>query len=104
MVKHYLKSGQNPQNSDYNIDPLAAPEEALPADIRYTILCTAVSKGNDNDWNFLWQRYINAQDSPNEKKDILGALSCSKEIWILQVLFSPWLQGLHKMPISKAYA
>ena len=57
----------------------------LPADIRYTVFCTAVSNGKDSDWTFLWNRFLNLLDSPSEKSDILSALSCTKEIWILQV-------------------
>ena len=57
----------------------------MPADIRYTIYCTAISSGKESDWNFLWNRFQNVLDSPSEKSDILSALTCTKEIWILQV-------------------
>jgi hypothetical protein len=57
----------------------------LPADLRYTIYCTTIANGKDSDWLFLWNRYRNVQDSPSEKKNLLGALSCSTEIWTLQV-------------------
>jgi hypothetical protein len=60
----------------------------LPADIRYTIYCTTIANGRDSDWTFLWNRYLTIFDNPSEKSDILGALSCTKEIWILQVIDS----------------
>jgi hypothetical protein len=60
-------------------------ENNLPVDLRYTIYCTTIANGKDSDWLFLWNRYRNVQDSPSEKKNILGALSCSTEIWTLQV-------------------
>ena len=60
-------------------------ENKLPADLRYTIYCTTVANGKDSDWLFLWNRYRDVQDSPSEKKNLLGALCCSTEIWTLQV-------------------
>ena len=74
------------QVSKFSFCQHTAPEEnSLPADIRYTIYCTAISSGKESDWNFLWNRFQNVLDSPSEKSDILSALTCTKEIWILQV-------------------
>ncbi len=64
----------------------AAPgENELPVDLRYTIYCTTIANGKDSDWLFLWNRYRNVANSPSEKKTLLSALSCSTEIWTLQV-------------------
>ena len=63
----------------------APGENELPVDLRYTIYCTTIANGKDSDWLFLWNRYRNVANSPSEKKTLLSALSCSTEIWTLQV-------------------
>ena len=50
--------------------------------MKSTIYCQAVSNGDDEEWNFVWDRY-NASNVGSEKRLFLSALSCSKEIWLL---------------------
>ncbi len=43
-------------------DVNSAPEDnAVPADIRYTIYCTTIANGEDSDWDFLWKRFQTVQ-------------------------------------------
>jgi hypothetical protein len=64
---------------------LAPEENILPADQRATIYCTAIGHGTEEEWDFLWQRYLKDTDLQSERTLILKALTCSKEIWMLQV-------------------
>ena len=53
---------------------------------RYIVYCTAISKGDELEWDFLWDQYLKTNNA-NEKSTIIQALACSKQIWILQVSF-----------------
>lgn len=55
--------------------------------MRSTIYCHAVSEGDDQEWDFGWDRY-QASNVASEKMDILVALSCTNEIWLLNRLIS----------------
>lgn len=50
-----------------------------------TIYCSAISAGGEKEWDFLWNMYLKSNNA-NEKSNILRALACSKEVWILQVM------------------
>merc|ERR1712045_26356 len=36
----------------------------------------------ETEWDFGWQQYENSNVA-TEKRDLLGALSCTKEVWLL---------------------
>jgi aminopeptidase N len=54
----------------------------IPLNLRPCIYCTAIRNGNEKQWKFLWQRYVNSNVGA-EKTMIISALSCAKEQWIL---------------------
>ena len=58
-------------------------ENPIPTSLRGTVLCTGVARGGVAQWDFLWKRYL-ASNNANEKNNILGALSCTGEVWLLQ--------------------
>jgi len=58
-------------------------ENPIPNSLRSTVLCTGVARGGVAQWDFLWKRYL-ASNNANEKNNILGALSCTGEVWLLQ--------------------
>ncbi|XP_072160074.1 aminopeptidase Ey [Bemisia tabaci] len=55
----------------------------IPKNILRQISCTAVKNGGDEEWDFLWERYLNS-DSASEKSSILSALTCSRKVWTLK--------------------
>jgi len=55
----------------------------IPTSLQTTVLCSGVGNGDVSHWDFLWQRYMNSNNA-NEKVNIMNALACSKEIWILE--------------------
>jgi aminopeptidase N len=61
-----------------------------PANLRKTVYCTAITYGGEKEWNFLWQQYRKSNNA-NEKSSILKALSCSRDLWILQVQLNTFL-------------
>ncbi|XP_053969911.1 aminopeptidase Ey-like isoform X2 [Anastrepha ludens] len=74
-AQHYFKQWRGVPNPDeYN---------PVPKDLRSVIYCTSIRHGNEDDWQFLWARYKNSNVAA-EKRTIISALGCSREIWILQ--------------------
>jgi len=63
----------------------ANPDEKnpVPINVRSTVYCTSVKHGFDSDWEFLWTRYKKSNVAA-EKRTILTALGCSREVWLLQ--------------------
>ena len=55
----------------------------VPTSLQTTVLCSGIAKGNVTHWDFLWERYTNSNNA-NEKVNIMSALACSNEIWILE--------------------
>jgi len=68
---------------DWMALPNPDSENPIPTSLRSTVLCTGISRGDVTHWDFLWQRYL-ASNNANEKNNILSALSCSSEVWLLQ--------------------
>ncbi|EDX14831.1 aminopeptidase Ey [Drosophila simulans] len=63
----------------------ANPDEKnpVPINVRSTVYCTSIKHGSDSDWEFLWTRYKKSNVAA-EKRTILTALGCSREVWLLQ--------------------
>ncbi len=49
-----------------------------------TILCTGISEGVAEDWYYLYTKY-KAETSPTSKEDMLMALACTKETWLMDL-------------------
>ena len=54
----------------------------VDVNLRYETYCNAISGGGEEEFNFAWERYENGQVA-SEKATILAALSCTKEVWLL---------------------
>ena len=52
--------------------------------LRKIIYCTAISQGDEKEWDFLWER-LTKTNNANEKSNILYSLACTKHIWMLKV-------------------
>ncbi|XP_043072647.1 alanyl (membrane) aminopeptidase a [Puntigrus tetrazona] len=50
--------------------------------LRKAIYCSAIATGDEYDWEFAWKEYQRAT-VPAEKDKLRYALSCTKEIWLL---------------------
>ncbi len=51
-------------------------------DLKDAMYCTAIRKGGEREWDFLWTQYLESNVG-GEKSTMRFALSCSKELWIL---------------------
>lgn len=51
--------------------------------MRDLVYCRGIRSGNESDWEFLWEQYEKS-DVATEKLSILGALSCTKSVWLLK--------------------
>ncbi|XP_048024730.1 alanyl (membrane) aminopeptidase-like b [Megalobrama amblycephala] len=50
--------------------------------LRRAIYCSAIAAGDEDDWEFVWNKYQRATVAA-EKDKLRYALSCTKEIWLL---------------------
>ena len=55
----------------YSINP--DEENNVPTDFRAVVYCTAIRHGNDEDWDFLWERYRKSNVAA-EKKTIITVI------------------------------
>lgn len=54
----------------------------ISPNLKLVVYCTAIKHGDNQEWDFLWDRYLNTTIS-SEKETIIQALGCSREHWIL---------------------
>ena len=59
-------------------------ENHINPNLRKIIYCTAISQGDEKEWDFLWER-LTKTNNANEKSNILYSLACTKHIWMLKV-------------------
>lgn len=58
---------------------------SLSEDYRETIYCSVVRHGGQFEWNYLWNRSLAVRyEDASEYLEILRALTCSTEKWILK--------------------
>ncbi|XP_078688075.1 aminopeptidase N-like [Branchiostoma floridae x Branchiostoma belcheri] len=53
----------------------------IPETFKSTIYCTAIRYGGSREWDFAWQRYLEAE--PSEQSLLLSAMACSRDTVIL---------------------
>ncbi|XP_068579969.1 alanyl (membrane) aminopeptidase-like b [Cebidichthys violaceus] len=54
----------------------------IPPNLRSVIYCQAVAAGGREEWEFAWDKFQSSSDT-SEKDQLRQALSCTKEIWLL---------------------
>ncbi|XP_071443290.1 aminopeptidase N-like [Hetaerina americana] len=50
---------------------------------RHVTYCTAIKHGNEEEWDFIWERYKKSNVG-SEKAELLSALGCSRQEWLLR--------------------
>ncbi|XP_035680492.1 aminopeptidase N-like isoform X1 [Branchiostoma floridae] len=53
----------------------------IPETFKSTVYCTAIRYGGSREWDFAWQRYLEAE--PSEQNLLLSAMACSRDTVIL---------------------
>ncbi|XP_036997687.2 aminopeptidase Q [Artibeus jamaicensis] len=59
------------------------PENEIPYPIKTVVLCYGVALGSDKEWDFLFSIYTNNTEEEEERIQLIYAMSCSKDPWIL---------------------
>lgn len=60
----------------------SSPCSRVPANLKNVIYCTAIKHGGQAEWDFAWARYL-ATNVGSERDQLLVALGCTRETWIL---------------------
>lgn len=78
----------------------------ISPNIKCVVYCYAIYAGGQNEWDFLWRRYLNANVG-TEKDLIMYALGCSREVWILS-RYLEWSitpnSGIRKQDAGKVFS
>ena len=81
-MEHFLQRNVPLRYSLKLITIFCSKNFSIEVDMKSTIYCQAVENGDETEWDFGWQQYENSNVA-TEKRDLLGALSCTKEVWLL---------------------
>ena len=54
----------------------------INVDLKGTVYCHAVSEGDEEEWNFGWERFLKSNVA-TEKNKLLRGLSCTKQTWLI---------------------
>lgn len=78
----------------------------VPKDLKATVYCVAVRYGGQREWEELWEMYKKSNVA-TEKSTIMNALSCSREVWILQ-RYLEWTldqdSGIRKQDVATIFS
>ncbi|XP_049842575.1 aminopeptidase Ey-like isoform X1 [Schistocerca gregaria] len=88
--------------ADWMRQPDPDRENPVPPGLRYEVVCTALRHGGEARWRFAWGRYL-ASNVASERVELLQALTCAREPWLLQRLLE-WsvLEGYSIRPQDSA--
>lgn len=77
----------------------------ISPNLRRIVYCNAIKFGGQEEWEFAWRRYLNANVG-SEKNTLLDALGCSREVWILS-RFLEWAvkndSGIRKQDVLRVF-
>jgi aminopeptidase N len=84
--------------------------QRIPRNARPAVYCTAIKRGTTDDWEFLWNKYLEA-NLASEKKIIINALGCSTNKTILQTyleraikMYDPVNAAIRRQDVSAVFA
>ncbi|XP_046648039.1 aminopeptidase N-like [Daphnia pulicaria] len=71
-------------------------QHIIPTHLKSIVSCTAVEHGGKKEWEFAYSKF-NTSNSATEKDDMLEAMSCTNQAWILKRMIDWVIQG----PLTK---
>ncbi|CAL4088040.1 unnamed protein product, partial [Meganyctiphanes norvegica] len=84
----------------------SANESVLTANVQRAVMCTGISSGGEDEWNAAWIQYLHSNVGA-EREDILDALGCTQQVWILarylDFVLSPE-EGVKKQDATRVFA
>jgi len=63
-------------------DPDGEGRNPVSVNLKYETYCTAIEDGDEEEWQFGWERYKSSQVA-SEKSTILSSLGCTRKVWLL---------------------
>ena len=69
------------------VNPDQDGSNPVNVDLKSTVYCNAIRHGGEEEWDFAWQRYNNTNVG-SEKSNLLSAVTCTKEPWLLNRLLN----------------
>ncbi|XP_058791260.1 putative aminopeptidase-2 [Phymastichus coffea] len=76
-------------------------ESAVEPNKRSYVYCTAIKKGTTEDWNYLWKKFVNSNYAI-EKMSALGALACSQDTQLLNILMDETIKQNSEIRLQDA--
>merc|ERR1712179_204635 len=64
------------------LNPDTAAANPVDVNMKQIVYCNAIRYGGEREWDFGWERYQKSNVG-SEKSVFLGALACTKEVWLL---------------------
>lgn len=55
----------------------------MTSDDREVVLCTGIAEGTTEDWEFVWQKFLN-ETFKVEKNMLLSSLACTRDVNLLE--------------------
>ncbi|XP_014675061.1 PREDICTED: aminopeptidase N-like [Priapulus caudatus] len=87
LFKEYMKLQIQPLYEEVgwndSIHDQSVKHDTISVNLKTSVYCTAVRNGGIREWDFAWDQYIRSNVA-SEKLKLLSAMSCSRDIWILQ--------------------
>lgn len=100
-VRNAVKQFINWRNS-----PNPDEDNPISPNLKSVVYCTAIRVGGQAEWEFAWQRYL-ATNVGTERDLLLGALGCTREIWLLSRYLDRALtenSGIRKQDVTRVFA
>ena len=64
------------------LSPDSIEGNPVNVNMKSTVYCHAIANGDESEWNFAWERYVNSNVA-SERRNLLTSMACTKEIWLL---------------------
>ncbi|XP_019622953.1 PREDICTED: aminopeptidase Ey-like isoform X2 [Branchiostoma belcheri] len=70
------------QNASQKFSEWKAGRSVSP-NLKGVVYCYGIANGNEDDWNFAWQKYLSTDTVASEKALLLSALACTADQYVL---------------------
>ncbi|KAI8500655.1 Endoplasmic reticulum aminopeptidase 1 [Branchiostoma belcheri] len=70
------------QNASQKFSEWRAGRSVSP-NLKGVVYCYGIANGNEDDWNFAWQKYLSTDTVASEKALLLSALACTADQYVL---------------------
>ncbi|KAG5672285.1 hypothetical protein PVAND_002422 [Polypedilum vanderplanki] len=77
----------------------------ISPNLKIVVYCTAIKHGDEEEWDFAWDRYLNTTMS-SEKELLMQALGCTRQPWLLSRYLERTLEndGIRKQDTFRVFS